>query len=42
MEDLKTQVKVLEDVVQAAIDKAVEKLHNLLRPVQDDTETLNK
>ena len=42
MEDLNTQVKVLEDVAQAAVDKAVKKLQNLLRPVQDDTEALNK
>ena len=42
MEDLKAWAKVLEDGVQAAVHKATKKLHDQLRAVQEDVETLNE
>ena len=42
MENLKARLKVLKDSVQAAVDEAMEKLHDQLRSPQRDTEALNK
>ena len=41
IEDLETWVKVLEDGVQAAVEKVVDKLHDQLRPLQE-VDALNK
>ena len=37
MEGLEARVKVLEDRVEAAMDKAAEKLCDQLRPTREDT-----
>ena len=42
VEGLKARVNTLKDGVQAAMDKAAEKLHDQLRPTHEDTEALNE